>query len=210
MPPTNDVNEGALGAYRLYIWRKPTTTNAQYNALAMFNFNNTAAFMAKYFTKEDYAHTRAVVRAAESDHTEQKLRAELRAAQAAKAEARTKFEKEKATRIATAAAALAKVKRANSTGDIVNWLVKDLEDQLALYRALKVALSLDGLQIPLKSHLRNKAQKFDAFVAAFEWLEANGYGVSSIQNIFQGGIAAGEDAEEATGGDEEHFGSDLE
>jgi len=98
----------------------------------MFNFNNTAAFIAKYFTKEDYVHTQAVVCVAESDHTEQKLCAELQTAQVAKAEARTKFEKEKAIRIA-AAAALAKMKQADSTGDIVNWLAKDLEDQLALY-----------------------------------------------------------------------------
>ena len=33
MPRTNDVNEGALGSYRLYIWKKPTTTIEQYNAL---------------------------------------------------------------------------------------------------------------------------------------------------------------------------------
>src|SRR3954453_4915522 len=55
MPPTNDVNEGALGALRSYLQRKPNTTMHQYNALAMFKFNNTAAFVEHIFVTEDYA-----------------------------------------------------------------------------------------------------------------------------------------------------------
>ena len=53
MPPTNDVNEGALGSYRIYIRKKPTITVQQYNALTMFNFNYTEEWMDKEFTAED-------------------------------------------------------------------------------------------------------------------------------------------------------------
>ena len=58
MPPTNDVNEGALGALQSYLHRKPNTTMHQYNALAMFKFNNTAAFVQHVFVAEDHAFVR--------------------------------------------------------------------------------------------------------------------------------------------------------
>ena len=45
MPATNDVNEGALGAYRVVIRGKPSLTLHQYNAMAMFQHNDTQAFM---------------------------------------------------------------------------------------------------------------------------------------------------------------------
>ena len=55
MPPTNDVNEGALGAFCSYIQKKPNTTMLQYNALAKFKFNHTAAFVHQEFNSDDYA-----------------------------------------------------------------------------------------------------------------------------------------------------------
>jgi hypothetical protein len=58
LPPTNDVNEGALGALRAYLRKKPNTTMHQYNALAMFRFNNTSEFAKEVFLDEDYAYIR--------------------------------------------------------------------------------------------------------------------------------------------------------
>jgi hypothetical protein len=54
MPPTNDVNEGALGAFQVLMQCQPLLSELQYNAQAMFYHNNTKAFMDKYFGAEDY------------------------------------------------------------------------------------------------------------------------------------------------------------
>lgn len=54
MPPTNDVNKGALGAYCVAIRDKPSMTLHQYNALAMFQRNETQDFIEGVFIDKDY------------------------------------------------------------------------------------------------------------------------------------------------------------
>jgi hypothetical protein len=51
MPATNDINEGALGAFRVQMRMKPQLTMTNYNALAMFECNNTQNFMNALFTE---------------------------------------------------------------------------------------------------------------------------------------------------------------
>ena len=55
LPTTNDVNEGALGSFRVLMQRQPQLTGLQYNAQAMFHHNETQAFMEAKFTEpEDF------------------------------------------------------------------------------------------------------------------------------------------------------------
>jgi hypothetical protein len=77
MPPTNDVNEGALGAFRSYIRKKPNTTMHQYNALAMFKFNDTSKskFVLEAFMPDDHAYVRQEARAKDSSHLERERQA---------------------------------------------------------------------------------------------------------------------------------------
>jgi hypothetical protein len=70
MPPTNDVNEGALGAFRLLMRRQPQLSLLQYNAQAMFRQNETQAFMEKKFLPEDYKFIRKTARDADAKHLE--------------------------------------------------------------------------------------------------------------------------------------------
>ncbi|KAF8239836.1 hypothetical protein L208DRAFT_1235747 [Tricholoma matsutake] len=51
MPATNDVNEGALGAFCIQMQTKSQLTMTNYNALAMFEHNNTQNFMNALFTE---------------------------------------------------------------------------------------------------------------------------------------------------------------
>jgi len=51
MPATNDINEGALGSFRVQMRMKPQLTMTNYNALAMFEHNNTQNFMDALFTE---------------------------------------------------------------------------------------------------------------------------------------------------------------
>ena len=62
LPTTNDVNEGALGSFRVLMQRQPQLTVLHYNAQAMFHHNETQAFMnAKFNDPEDFKflHTEA-------------------------------------------------------------------------------------------------------------------------------------------------------
>jgi hypothetical protein len=84
MLPTNDINEGALGSFRVMMRRQPQLTLIGYNAQAMFFHNNTEAFMKKYFVEpEDYKFIHAAAREMTADdkkrrheivqHTEAKI-----------------------------------------------------------------------------------------------------------------------------------------
>lgn len=68
MPATNDVNEGALGSFRVLMRRQPQLTLLGHNALAMYFRNDTEAFMAEKFTeKEDYQYLHALGRQPQVD-----------------------------------------------------------------------------------------------------------------------------------------------
>ena len=55
LPTTNDVNEGALGSFRVLIRKQPQLTVLHYNAQALFHHNETQAFMSEKFgTEDDY------------------------------------------------------------------------------------------------------------------------------------------------------------
>jgi len=74
MPPTNDVNEGALGSFRVLMRRQPHLTSLQYNAQAMYARNNTQAFMEKKFQPEDHMYIRQLARTDEAKGLEQAKR----------------------------------------------------------------------------------------------------------------------------------------
>jgi hypothetical protein len=64
MPATNDVNEGALGAFRIQMRTKPQLTMTNHNALAMFEHNDTQNFMNALFTESgDFKFLRGQARA---------------------------------------------------------------------------------------------------------------------------------------------------
>ena len=166
MPPTNDVNEGALGSYRLYIRKKPTTTIEQYNALTMFNFNNTEDFMTKCFTPEDHKFIREEARAAEHNKGEKKIREELRLHAAAKADAARQKATDTAAKLAKKVADLAAVERIEDEEVIKGMSKPGLKNQLQLYRQLGVP------DIPKISSIPNKPEMYSALLAAVQWYKS--------------------------------------
>ncbi|KAH6880315.1 hypothetical protein BKA70DRAFT_1126587 [Coprinopsis sp. MPI-PUGE-AT-0042] len=76
MPATNDVNEGALGGYRVHMRDKPSTSLLQFNAQAVAKKNNTVAFMAAVFNDDDFEYIRKVARRWDESGIETKRRAE--------------------------------------------------------------------------------------------------------------------------------------
>ena len=72
MPPTNDVNEGALGSFRVLMRRQPQLSLLQYNAQAMFHRNETQEFMHQKFQAADHQFIRQMARNADVQGEEQK------------------------------------------------------------------------------------------------------------------------------------------
>ena len=82
MPPMNDVNEGALGSFRVMM-RQPQLTLLQYNAQAMFKRNNTAEFMDNKFSEKTHQYIKELAhekptkekerKSAIVQHTEEKI-----------------------------------------------------------------------------------------------------------------------------------------
>ena len=72
MPTTNDVNEGALGQFRVMIRRQPQLTLLQYNARTMFSHNNTAAFMDAMFSEDTHKYIRELARVTDTSEKERK------------------------------------------------------------------------------------------------------------------------------------------
>jgi len=53
MPPTNDANEGALGAYRVAMRRQPWLSEDQFNAWYMARVNKTEEFVKAVLTHSE-------------------------------------------------------------------------------------------------------------------------------------------------------------
>jgi hypothetical protein len=135
MPATNDINEGALGAFHNLMRHQPQLTLLGHNALKMYFTNNTQAFMAANFTQpEDYQFLHQMAR--ESIGEERKQKQELvkfqqnhHAAKLAKREEAVQKKKENADQLANTLLVLDKEKVAALKGQA-------LKDQLKLFQHL--------------------------------------------------------------------------
>jgi hypothetical protein len=148
MLPTNDINEGALGSFRVMMRWQPQLTLIGYNAQAMFFSNETEAFMKKYFVEpEDYKFIHAMARKTVGDdkkrrqeiveHTEARV-AEKRE----KRKQRKKKAEDKARYIAEIALVLDKDKVAALKG-------QKLKDQLLAFKSAN-APNLKGVTVSSK------------------------------------------------------------
>ena len=131
MPPMNDVNEGALGAFRVLLTRQPQLTWFSYNARAMFHHNDTQAFMDTIFLPEDYKFIRAMAQKAEAKGLARKRRQEV-----------THHWQDKADK----GIAAAEMRRKNAS---------EIADRVAAIKMLKKAADVKGLKgMKLKDTLR--------------------------------------------------------
>jgi hypothetical protein len=105
MLPTNDINEGALGSFRVMMRRQPQLSLTGYNAQAMYFHNGTQEFVKKFFvTPEDlvFVHTAARESSGEDKKRQKEIveHSKKRAAEkAAGREKRQKQLKEKQSRL---------------------------------------------------------------------------------------------------------------
>lgn len=167
MPPTNDVNEGALGALRSYLRKKPNATLHKYNALAMFKFNDTKAFAQHVFVAEDHTYVRQEARKRDCSHLERDRKAAIIASKTEQIVERQEKAAVKEQQKAEEEARLKMIKPIENVEDVtVDMTVAKLRDQLEVYRTLVN-------DIPLKSHLKTKAQMIGALKEAIRKYHKN-------------------------------------
>ncbi|KAL5520229.1 hypothetical protein ACEPAG_9442 [Sanghuangporus baumii] len=92
MPSTNDVNEGALGSYRLFARKTPHGSLSLFNSLFRYRRNNTEEFISTYLSDDGLqAFLRKEARAEDQMGTDRKRSREI--AKQHEEEARTKKQK---------------------------------------------------------------------------------------------------------------------
>ena len=158
MPATNDENEGALGSFCLLMRQQPQLTLLNHNALSMFYRNNTQAFMAAKFTKEeDYQYIHKLAR--ETNGEEKKRQKELvdfcdkrQAEKIARKAVREQNANDKAQRLASLNLIFDKTKLPAIKG-------QQLHDQYALFKS-QGAPNIQDIKKPTKvGDIRKELEK---------------------------------------------------
>jgi hypothetical protein len=153
MPATNDVNEGALGAYRVAIRGKPSLTLHQYNAMAMFRHNDTQAFMDAVFTRDDHLYVMREARRLDESKLEAHRRKELVDFRVAVARIRKDKEDARQVKLKADAERLSQVVLAKSTADIDKLTVAKMGEQFDAFR-------FHGLpDVPPKSRFPRRSER---------------------------------------------------
>jgi len=154
MPPTNDHDEGALGGYRLYDRKKPTTSTKMYNAQAMLQQNKTEQFMEENLIPVDYGWLCGEARSRDEQGLARKERQEHVEHLERVAEEAAKEAAEKAAVKQREAERLASINIVYDHTKVDAMTVRQLTDQIERWRSLSLIKD-----IPLKSKLGVKAEK---------------------------------------------------
>ena len=140
MPPTNDVNEGALGAFRVLLRRQPQLSELHYNAQAMFKHNETQAFMEAKFQPEDYKFIHEMARLIDSQGLEPKRKKALVQHMQAKNNKRMAIKEMRRQNAAKKAARISAVKIIKNKEEVKGLKGEKLKDCLIAYRQWKAPL----------------------------------------------------------------------
>jgi len=134
MPATNDVNEGALGAYRVTVRGKPSLTLHQYNAMAMFRHNDTQAFMDAVFTPDDHVYVMREARRLDESKLEAHRRKELVDFRVEVARIRKDKEDARQVKLKADAERLSQIVLVTSAADIDKLTVAKMGEQFDAFR----------------------------------------------------------------------------
>ena len=189
MPSTNDINEGALGSFRVLMWRQPQLTLMQYNAQTMFFKNNTGAFMNEMLSDTTHQYIRAVSREKDTSekehledivqHTEEKI---------AKRAAVKKQCTERAVQVAYCISQIALIFKEDEIDKLKG---EKLKDHL---QAFKNAGAPNLGTINSKTKVADKKEAIKAAIRSYnkgEWKLSSEYAAPGIQKEDEGEIFDG-------------------
>jgi hypothetical protein len=140
MPPTNDVNEGALGTWRVWTRRFPSLTLHKFNAINMNRANQTEAYMDENFTLKQHNWVRAEARRIDSLKLEAQRKSTIVSAQADLAVKNEAILLLRTERRSKREEYVAGIKLVLDPAAIQRMTGKELDDQLKVYKKT-VALS---------------------------------------------------------------------
>jgi hypothetical protein len=161
MPATNNLNEGALGSYRVFMRYKPRTALHNFNAQAMYRRNNTQEFMEKEFTEEDHKFVMRKAREIDKSGLEKKRRAEFMIHAEKRVKEKRVRQKAREKRISKRNARIAQVMPNFFKEKVKDIKGEALKDQVAYFR-------LAGAELPKASELGLAEAKRDALRAAID------------------------------------------
>jgi hypothetical protein len=162
MPSTNDANEGALGAFRVQMRKTPRLTAHHYNSLAMYNRNDTQAFMDTILQEIDHVFIRRVAREVDASGLEAKRRKAQVEFDCRRAEIQRQKEADKKRRADEYREKLSKVVLVTDDSQIMSMTVPRLDDQLDVLRHIGGDLAIPAS----KSARGKKADKQELLKAA--------------------------------------------
>ena len=177
MPSTNDVNEGALGSFQVYLRSKPSTTMASYNVQAMFHRNGTQSFMSLHLTEvDDDKYIKRIARQEDSSGKERKRKDEL--LQHEKEIVEVKRRKDEVSK-----------KKKTDKEDRLSRIQLELDMTTLRNQKFTNAMLVDQLDlhhqfntdIPPKSQLKNKEMLLEALVSAIEYYSSRSIHTNLIQ-----------------------------
>lgn len=169
-PSTNDVNEGALGAWRLAQRTRVAETLHKFNASKQAAINGTEDFISNVLTEEeDDAYLRRVARARDASKLQLQMKRAQIEADKKKAEETRQKELKKIQRQDEARAAVLETGKNLVLEDsgIDGLGCKELDRQLDFHRDAERALDIPE-KVPIKSDVKLKAQKAAALKKAAE------------------------------------------
>ncbi|KAJ7911715.1 hypothetical protein B0H13DRAFT_1875549 [Mycena leptocephala] len=173
MPATNDANEGSLGQLRVIMRNHPTLTLHQFNAMVMYNQNNTQDFMDALFEAPDHLYIMRLARKEDASGIERKRKAELAEFRIRLAKMRKEKELAKRQKEIEDLRELVKVSLVSTLAQIydtaraANLTVKKLHQQLDAFRLRGVP------DIKPNSTYPRKADKQAALEAALKKYQLN-------------------------------------
>ncbi|KIJ32511.1 hypothetical protein M422DRAFT_265676 [Sphaerobolus stellatus SS14] len=171
MLSTNDINEGALGSYRVTMRQAPNMTEETYNASTMSKMNGTLTWMEETCTPKDRASLHRKAREIDEQHLEkkrQKIQAEYNAEVVCKKREQDAVKKAKKDATTAKILTIIPIKTVEEL-EKKKPIVSELDIQLDWYR------QVPGHSIPKKSVLGRKQLKIEALKSVIEHFKMQGF-----------------------------------
>ncbi|KAF8596357.1 hypothetical protein BDV93DRAFT_455094 [Ceratobasidium sp. AG-I] len=167
MPPTNDVNEGALGTYRVWTRKYPRLAVHRFNAVMMNRTNGTEDYMGENFTPEQYIWLWAEARRIDSSNKETIRKAELVSAAVLEAEKNQVIQDKRIDKRNLKELYIAGIQLEFNQDIIMKMKGLELDDQLKAYRKM----ATNRRDFPSTSKLNVAGKKFVVAGLALKYAE---------------------------------------
>ncbi|KAL5522571.1 hypothetical protein ACEPAG_8588 [Sanghuangporus baumii] len=166
MPSTNDVNEGALGSYRMFARKNPHASLTLFNSLFRYRRNETEEFIKTYLSaEEDQAFLRKEARTEDQIGADRKRSREIAEQHEEEAKAKKQKRDEWDARVRKRDEELRGLAVEFNRSRVNEMMASELKDQLDKLRRINNNL----LNIPPNKDMGRKDDRKAALLSALDW-----------------------------------------